>query len=224
MFATVSGMDTRTRTCIRAIALLAAVTFPVAACSSGDSTPQVGQSSAAAASPTAPAIDPVAAWADGVCSAAFGVRDNVQAISEDLAFNPMEAATAGDQIRGNLEARSDEISLAVEELGTQIGKVPVDVPEALALATTFETQYSALQRSIDEARTSLDATIASGDVITFGINAAASIGAIRAAAEASGTLASALSDATKGKQDAASEAFAASAVCEALMNGSPRPS
>jgi hypothetical protein len=220
----VSGMDNRIRPCIRFAALLAAVALPLTACSSGDSQPQGAQSSAAAPSPTAPATDPVIAWADGVCGAAFGVRDNVQAISEDLAFNPMEAATAGDQIRGNLEDRSDAIGLAVEDLGTQIGKVPVDVPEALALATTFETQYAALQLSIDEARSSLDATIASGDVITFGINAAASIGAIRAAAEASGTLASALSDATQGKQDAASEAFAASAVCGALMSGAPRPS
>ena len=217
-------MDIRTRTYIRTAALLTAVALPLTACSSGDSEPQGAQSSAAAPSPTAPAVDPVVAWADGVCGAAVGVRDNVQAISEDLAFNPMEAATAGDQIRANLEARSDAIGLAVEDLGTQIGKVPVDVPEALALATTFEAQYAALQVSIDEARTSIEATTSAQDVITFGINAAASIASIRAAAEASGMLASALSDSTQGKQDAASEAFAASAVCGALMSGAPRPS
>jgi hypothetical protein len=217
-------MDIRTRTFIRTAALLTAVALPLTACSSGDSEPQGAQSSAAAPSPTAPAADPVVAWADGVCGAAFGVRDNVQAISEDLAFNPMEAATAGDQIRANLEARSDAIGLAVEDLGTQIGKVPVDVPEALALATTFEAQYAALQVSIDEARSSIEATTSAQDVITFGINAAASIASIRAAAEASGMLASALSDSTQGKQDAASEAFAASAVCGALMSGAPRPS
>ena len=217
-------MDIRTRTYIRTAALLTAVALPLTACSSGDSEPQGAQPSSAAPSPTAPAADPVIAWADGVCGAAFGVRDNVQAISEDLAFNPMETATAGDQIRANLEARSDAIGLAVEDLGTQIGKVPVDVPEALALATTFEAQYAALQVSIDEARTSIEATTSAQDVITFGINAAASIASIRAAAEASGMLASALSDSTQGKQDAASEAFAASAVCGALMSGAPRPS
>lgn len=219
-----SGMDIRIRACTRAVALLAAATLPLAACSSGDPNPQGAQSSAAVPSPSAPAIDPVVAWADGVCGAAFGVRDNVQAISEDLAFNPMEAATAGDQIRANLESRSVAIGLAVEDLGTQIGKVPVDVPEALALATTFEAQYAALQLSIDEARTSIEATTSAQDVITFGLNAAASIASIRAAAEASGTLAKALSDAMQGKQDAASEAFAASPVCGALTSGAPRPS
>jgi hypothetical protein len=220
----VGGMNIRTGTCIRAVALLAVVALPLTACSSGDSQTQGVQSSAATPSPAAPEIDPVAAWADGVCGAAFSVRDNVQAIGEDLAFNPMEAATAGDQIRANLEARSDEIGLAVEELGTQIGMVPIDVPEALALATTFETQYAAVQRSIDEARSSLDATIAAQDVVTFGVNAAASVGAIRAAAEASGALASALSDATGARQDKASESFASSPVCGALMSGAARPS
>ena len=217
-------MDIRIRTCARAVALLVAVAFSLAACSSGDQATQGAQSSAAATSPTEPAIDPVVAWADGVCGAAFGVRDNVLAIGEDLAFNPMEAATAGDQIRANLESRSDAIGLAVEDLGTQIGKVPVDVPEALALATTFEAQYAALQLSIDEARTSIEATTSAQDVITFGLNAAASIASIGAAAEASGTLAKALSDAMQGKQDAASEAFAASPVCSALTSGEARPS
>ena len=222
--ATVTRMDIRFPIRISALALLAGVALPLAACSSGDPAPLGAQSSAAVPSPTASAIDPVVAWADGVCGAAFGVRENVVAIGEDLAFNPMEAATAGDQIRASLDARSEAISVAVGELGTQIGKVPLDVPEALALATAFETDYAALQLSIQEARSSIDATISSQDVVTFGLNAAASIGALSAAADASGKLASALDDATAGKQDRASEAFAASPVCGALVSGAPRPS
>ena len=176
-----------------------------------------------APSPTPTPVDPTVAWADGVCGAAFGIRDNVQSIGEDLAFDPVSGATAGDQIRARLNERSDAVGQAVEELGTQIGKVPVDVSEAVALATTFEAQYAVLVRSIGEAQMSIESVTSSSDIVTFGLNAAAAIAALRTASEATGVLATTIGSTTSGAQGSVSDAFAASTVCVALTNGSPRP-
>ena len=176
-----------------------------------------------APSPSPPAVDPTVAWADGICGAAFGIRDNVQAIGEDLAFDPVSGATAGDQIRASLNARSEAVGQGVEELGTQIGKVPVDVSEAVALAATFEAQYAVLVRSIGEAQSSIEAVTSASDIITFGLNAAAAIAALRTASEATGLLATTIGSTTSGAQGSVSDAFAASTVCVALANGNPRP-
>ncbi len=176
-----------------------------------------------APSPTPPPVDPTVAWADGVCSAAFGIRDNVQAIGEDLAFDPVSGATAGDQIRASLNERSDAVGQAVEDLGTQIGKVPVDVSEAVALASTFEVEYAVLLRSIAEAQSSIEAVTSASDIVSFGLNAAAAIAAVRTASEATGALATMISSTTSGAQGSVSDAFAASTVCVALANGGPKP-
>ena len=176
-----------------------------------------------APSPTPPPVDPTVAWADGVCSAAFGIRDNVQAIGEDLAFDPVSGATAGDQIRASLNARSEAVGQGVEELGTQIGKVPVDVSEAVALASTFEVEYAVLLRSIAEAQSSIEAVTSASDIVSFGLNAAAAIAAVRTASEATGALATMISSTTSGAQGSVSDAFAASTVCVALANGGPKP-
>ncbi len=199
------------------------MTIALSACSSD--APELGGSAieSVAPSPTPPPVDPTVAWADGICGAAFGIRDNVQAIGEDLAFNPISGATAGDQIRASLNARSEAVGQAVEDLGTQIGKVPVDVSEAVALATTFESDYAVLVQSIGGAQASIEAVTSASDIVTFGLNAAAAIAAVRAASEATGALASTITSTTAGAQGSMSDAFAASTVCVALASGSPKP-
>ena len=215
-------MNPRQRALMPAIAL-ALIALPLSACSSEPQGSGGNAIESVQPSPTSPPVDPVVAWADGVCGAAFGIRDNVRAIGEDLAFDPVSAATAGDQIRANLDARSEAVGRAVEDLGTQIGKVPVDSTQAVALATDFEAEYAALERSIAEARTAIEAVTSAGDVITFGLNAAAAIASIRTASEATGALATTIGEATSGAQGSASDAFASSSVCVALTNGDPIP-
>jgi hypothetical protein len=178
---------------------------------------------AVAASPTPPPVDPTVAWADGICGAAFGIRENIEAIGEDLAFDPVSGVTAGDQIRASLSARSEAVGQSVEDLGTQIGKVPVDVSEAAALATTLEAEYAVLVQSIGEAQASIAAVTSASDIVTFGLNAATAITAVRTASDATGALAKTIGGTTTGAQGSVSDAFAASTVCVALVNGSPRP-
>jgi hypothetical protein len=199
------------------------MTIALSACSTD--APALGGSAieSVAPSPTPPPVDPTVAWADGICGAAFGIRDNVQAIGEDLAFDPISGATAGDQIRASLNARSEAVGQAVEDLGTQIGKVPVDVSEAVALATTFESDYAVLVQSIGGAQASIEAVTSASDIVTLGLNAAAAIAAVRAASEATGALASTITSTTAGAQGSVSDAFAASTVCVALASGSPKP-
>lgn len=195
----------------------------LSACSTDAPALEGGAIESVAPSPTPPPVDPTVAWADGVCGAAFGIRDNVQAIGEDLAFDPVSGATAGDQIRASLNARSDAVGQAVEDLGTQIGLVPVDVSEAVDLSTTFESEYAVLVQSIGEAQASIEAVTSASDIVTFGLNAAAAIAAVRAASEATGALATTISSTTSGAQGSVSDAFAASEACVALVNGGPRP-
>ena len=199
------------------------MTIALAGCSTDAPSLEGSATASVAPSPTPPPVDPTVAWADGICGAAFGIRDNVQAIGEDLAFDPISGATAGDQIRARLNARSEAVGQGVEDLGTQIGKVPVDVSEAVALAATFEAEYAVLVRSIGEAQASIEAVTSASDIVTFGLNAAAAIAALRTASEATGALATTIGGTTSGAQGSVSDAFAASTVCVALANGDPRP-
>ena len=199
------------------------MTIALAGCSTDAPSLEGSATASVAPSPTPPPVDPIVAWADGICGAAFGIRYNVQAIGEDLAFDPISGATAGDQIRASLNARSEAVGQGVEDLGTQIGKVPVDVSEAVALAATFEAEYAVLVRSIGEAQASIEAVTSASDIVTFGLNAAAAIAALRTASEATGALATTIGGTTSGAQGSVSDAFAASTVCVALANGDPRP-
>ena len=199
------------------------MTIALAGCSTDAPSLEGSATASVAPSPTPPPVDPTVAWADGICGAAFGIRDNVQAIGEDLAFDPISGATAGDQIRASLNARSEAVGQGVEDLGTQIGKVPVDVSEAVALAATFEAEYAVLVRSIGEAQAAIEAVTSASDIVTFGLNAAAAIAALRTASEATRALATTIGGTTSGARGSVSDAFAASTVCVALANGDPRP-
>ena len=95
--------------------------------------------------------------------------------------------------------------------------------EAVALASTFEVEYAVLLRSIAEAQSSIEAVTSASDIVSFGLNAAAAIAAVRTASEATGALATMISSTTSGAQGSVSDAFAASTVCVALANGGPKP-
>jgi hypothetical protein len=202
---------------------LISLAVTLSGCSTSAPALEGGAVASVSPSPTPPPVDPTVAWADGICGAAFGIRENIQAIGEDLAFDPVSAVTAGDQIRASLSARSDAIGQSVENLGTQIGKVPVDVSEAAALATTFEAEYAVLAQSSAEAQASIAAVTSASDIVTFGLNATQAIAAVRTASEATGSLAKTIGGTATGAQGSVSEAFAASTVCVALVNGSARP-
>ena len=188
----------------------------------GNSTPSTQESTPTPSASVTP-VDPAIIWADGVCSAAAGIRGSVMAVGDDLQFDPSSPESSVDQIRTSLDARSTEIGAGIEELGTAIGSVPVDVPQALDFADTLNTQYTALTRSLEEAQTSIAAVTNSSDIVSFGLSAAAAVGTIRAAIEATASLTSTLSLAAGGASNSVSTAFAESTTCKALSDGLPVP-
>jgi hypothetical protein len=205
-----------------ALALIVITTASFVLVGCGGSTPATEESTPTPSASATP-VDPAIVWADGVCRAAAGIRDRVKAVGDDLQFDPSSPESAADQVRKSLDARSTEIGAGIEVLGSAIGAVPVDVPQALELADTLDEEYTALTRSIDEAQTSIAAVTNSSGIVSFGLNAAAAIGAIRSAAEATASLTSTLSDAAGGASDSVSTAFAASTTCQALSDGLPVP-
>ena len=73
------------------------------------------------------------------------------------------------------------------------------------------------QRAIAEATSAVDGVATASDPWTLGLNVAAAIVSVRAAAQALGDLASAVS--TSATTDAVSEAFTSSAACQSLTSG-----
>lgn len=175
-----------------------------------------------AASPTAspsPTIDPVIAWADSVCAASFDIRDTLAATGEDLAVMPGPGAL--DEIRGRLERRGDLLIGQLEPLTVALGQVPIDVPEALRLASTLTDQAQALRGAADRTRQSIDALTGSDTIVGFGQSLPEAITAVGEAATAAKVLAGTIADTANDQGDRLGPGFRNSAVCQDLIAGAP---
>lgn len=211
---------------VAAISVLAIrTTYPDAPPAAVDS---VAQPTAPGQAPTAepmrtaspsPSIDPVIVWADSVCAASFDIRDTLAATGEDLAVVPGPGAL--DEIRGRLERRGDAIIGQLEPLAIALGQVPVDVPEALRLASTLTEQVDTLRTAAERSKQSIDSLTGSDSVLGFGQalpETITTVGEAAAAAKALGTTVAAAANEEGGRL---APGFRESAVCQALIAGAP---
>ena len=166
-----------------------------------------------------PTIDPVIAWADSVCAASFDIRDTLTATGEDLAVMPGPGAL--DEIRGRLERRGDRLIGQLEPLSVALGQVPIDVPEALRLASTLTEQADTLSGAADRTKRSIDALTGSDTVLAFGQALPEALTAVGEAATAAQTLGSTVADAARDEGGRLGPAFRESVVCQALISGAP---
>ena len=178
--------------------------------------------SASAMAPSAspsPSVDPVIAWADSVCAASFDIRDTLTATGEDLAVSP--GPDALDEIRGRLERRGDLIIAQLEPLTVALGQVPIDVPEALRLASTLTEQTDTLRAAADRTRASIDTLTGADSVLSFGQSLPEAITAVGEAATAAKVLGSTISDAASEQGGRLGPGFRESVVCQDLISGAP---
>lgn len=186
--------------------------------------PAGGATSATPAAPTptaspSPTVDPVIAWADSVCAASFDIRDTLAATGDDLAVIPGPGAL--DEIRTRLERRGDTIIGQLEPLTVALGQVPVDVPEALRLASTLTGQVDALRSAADRAKRSIDALTRSDTVLGFGQSLPEAITAVGDAAAAARVLGATVASAAGEEGGRLGPGFRDSTVCQALIAGAP---
>lgn len=211
---------------VAAISVLAIrTTYPDAPPNAADPVAQPsGPSQAPPAGPVrtaspSPSIDPVIAWADSVCAASFDIRDTLAATGEDLAVVPGPGAL--DEIRGRLERRGDAIIGQLEPLAVALGQVPVDVPEALRLASTLTDQVDTLRAAAERSKASIDALTGSDSVLGFGQALPEAITTVGEAATAAKALGGTVATAASDEGGRLAPGFRASAVCQALINGAP---
>lgn len=171
------------------------------------------------ASPT-PTIDPVIAWADRVCDASFDIRDTLAAAGEDLAVTP--GPDALDEIRARLERRGDVIIGQLEPLAVALGEVPVDVPEALRLASTLSTQVDTLRQSADRTRAAFEVLTQAQGLLEFGQALPEAVSAVGAAGTAAQVVAGTVADAASDEGSRLGPGFRASPTCRALVDGTSR--
>lgn len=181
--------------------------------------PAESQNDAEPSAAPSPTVDPVIAWADSVCAASFDIRDTLTATGEDLAVVP--GPDALDEIRGRLERRGDLIISQLEPLTVALGQVPVDVPEALRLASTLTEQADTLRASTDRTRASIDALTGADSVLSFGQSLPEALTAVGEAATAAKVLAGTISDAAGEQGGRLGPGFRESVVCQALISGAP---
>ena len=170
------------------------------------------------ASPS-PSIDPVIVWADSVCAASFDIRDTLATTGEDLAVVPGPGAL--DEIRGRLERRGDAIIGQLEPLAVALGQVPVDVPEALRLASTLTDQVDTLRAAAERSKQSIDALAGSDSVLAFGQSLTEAITTVGEAATAAKALGTTVASAANDEGGRLAPGFRESAVCQALIAGAP---
>lgn len=170
-----------------------------------------------AATPS-PTVDPTIAWADEVCTAAAPVSAQIVAVSDDLV---VPAPGGLDEIRTRLRERGDRVLQQLEPLTVALGQVPVDVPEAVAVANELSTEVEDLRTEAAALTRSIDALTQADGVVAFGLAIPDAVTAAGRSASAAGAVGSTVRDTLSVQGSRLGDAFEASAACQALARGIP---
>ncbi len=171
-------------------------------------------------SPT-PTMDPAIPWADAVCRSAIPVRDEVLGVGADLAV-PI-GPDALDTVKQRLGERMDRVTADLTPLAVAVGQVPIDLPEAQALANTLQPQVAVLQAAVSTLRDAVTALQSSDSIPAFLIELPTAVSAGQDAAAAAKRLWSSLRDASRAAGDRLGPAFDAAPSCAALRTGASAP-
>ena len=145
-----------------ALAAALALSLSLAACSSEEE---------AAEPEPEPTIPEEVLWAGSVCTAFDDLLGTVDAVGDDLSYEPTADAEVFDQYITQLQVRMADVNGAVEELAFTVGQVPIDYKDSASNVVDFGTDITAIVAAKDETVVHIEAAMAADSNVDKGLEA-----------------------------------------------------
>ena len=190
---------------VGALAAALALSLSLAACSSEEEVAEPEPE---------PTIPEEVLWAGSVCTAFDDLVATVDAVGEDLSYEPTADDEVFDQYISQLQAQMADVNGAVEELAFTVGQAPVDYKESASNVVDFGTDITAIVAAKDETVVHIEAAMAADSNVDKGLEAA------QAAITGGTTLAltrellAGLSDLLSQRKDDLDDAFGQASECQ----------
>ena len=150
---------------VGALAAALALSLSLAACSSEE---QVAEPEPE----PEPTIPEEVLWAGSVCTAFDDLMATVDAVGEDLSYEPTADDEVFDQYITQLQAQMADVNGAVEELAFTVGQAPIDYKESASNVVNVGTDITAIIAAKDETVVHIEAAMAAESNIDKGLEAA----------------------------------------------------
>ena len=148
-----------------ALAAALALSLSLAACSSEEEVAEPEPE-------PEPTIPEEVLWAGSVCTAFDDLMATVDAVGEDLSYEPTADDEVFDQYITQLQAQMADVNGAVEELAFTVGQAPIDYKESAANVVSVGTDITAIIAAKDETVVHIEAAMAAESNIDKGLEAA----------------------------------------------------
>ena len=119
-----------------------------------------------------PTIPEEVLWAGSVCTAFDDLLATVDAVGEDLTYEPTADAEVFDQYVTQLQTQMADVNGAVEELAFTVGQAPVDYKDSASNVVDFGTDITAIVAAKDETVVHIEAAMAADSNVDKGLEAA----------------------------------------------------
>ena len=119
-----------------------------------------------------PTIPEEVLWAGSVCTAFDDLMATVDAVGDDLSYEPTADDQVFDQYITQLQAQMADVNGAVEELAFTVGQAPLDYKESASNVVDFGTDITAIVAAKDETVVHIEAAMAADSNVDKGLEAA----------------------------------------------------
>ena len=119
-----------------------------------------------------PTIPEEVLWAGSVCTAFDDLMATVDAVGEDLSYEPTADDEVFDQYIAQLQAQMADVNGAVEELAFTVGQAPIDYKDSASNVVNFGTDITAIVAAKDETVVHIEAAMAADSNVDKGLEAA----------------------------------------------------
>ena len=148
---------------VGALAAAVALSLSLAACSSEEEVAEPEPE---------PTIPEEVLWAGSVCTAFDDLMATVDAVGDDLSYEPTADDQVFDQYITQLQAQMADVNGAVEELAFTVGQAPLDYKESASNVVDFGTDITAIVAAKDETVVHIEAAMAADSNVDKGLEAA----------------------------------------------------
>ncbi len=119
-----------------------------------------------------PTIPEEVLWAGSVCTAFDDLMATVDAVGEDLSYEPTADDEVFDQYISQLQAQMADVNGAVEELAFNVGQAPIDYKDSVSNVVDVGTDITAIIAAKDETVVHIEAAMAADSNVDKGLEAA----------------------------------------------------
>jgi len=119
-----------------------------------------------------PTIPEEVIWAGSVCTAFDDLMATVDAVGDDLSYEPTADDQVFDQYISQLQAQMVDVNGAVEELAFTVGQAPIDYKDSASNVVNFGTDITAIIAAKDETVVHIEAAMAADSNVDKGLEAA----------------------------------------------------